>query len=487
MTAVKQKSMKLNMALNAVRGLLGIIFPLISFPYVSKILGVDNIGKYNFALSIVSYFTLFSGLGISTYAVREGSRIRNDTGRFQKFANEMFTINIIFTFIAYLLLAIMLFTVPKFYGYLSLIIILSLQIIFKTVGIEWLYSIYEDYAYITIRSIMFYIISIVMLFVFVKTSEDLLIYAGITVFSSAGSNVLNYIYARKYCKIGLNRKVSWKQHMKPILILFAMALTITIYVSSDTTILGFLCDDKIVGIYSVSTKVYSIVKTILASVLVVSIPRISAALGKNELKEFSEIATDIYSTLLTVALPAIVGIIILRKEIILIISNNNYIKAVSSLVILSIALFFCLGAWFWGQCILVPLKKEMVVFEVTIVSALVNIVLNFVMIPFWNENAAALTTMLAEGISFVWCSLKGKKYVKTIGIGSIIIKIIVGCSAIILISFFLKPLKKYIYMYTMIMIIVSVIIYFLIEIILKNDAVYGILKTVRRKFTQILP
>jgi len=145
----KNKSIKVNMILNAIKGLMSIFFPLISFPYVSKVLGVDNIGRYNFANSIISYFILLAGLGINTYAIREGARLREKENEFKQFANEMFSINILSTIISYVLFALLLIIVPKFQCYKTLLIILSLQIIFKTIGIEWIYSIYEDYAYIT--------------------------------------------------------------------------------------------------------------------------------------------------------------------------------------------------------------------------------------------------------------------------------------------------------------------------------------------------
>jgi O-antigen/teichoic acid export membrane protein len=345
----KTKSLKLNMVLNAIKGLMSVVFPLISFPYISRVLGVDNIGRYNFANSIISYIILAAGLGISTYAIREGARVRENHLEFEKFANEMFSINIVSTVVAYFILVVLLFAVPKFQEYMTLLIILSLQVIFKTIGIEWIYSIYEDYAYITVRSILFQVISLILLFVMVKNENDINNYAAITVISSVGSNVLNYFHARKYCRVKPTSVIDWKKHLKPIMILFAMSVTVTIYVSSDTTILGFLCDDHTVGIYSVSTKVYSIIKTVLSSVLVVSIPRLSAMLGKKDKAGFDAVSVDIYGTLLTIVAPAIVVLIALRKQIVLLISDAEYSTASSSLAILSVALLFCLGAWFWGQ------------------------------------------------------------------------------------------------------------------------------------------
>lgn len=477
----KNKSIKVNMILNAIKGLMSIFFPLISFPYVSKVLGVDNIGRYNFANSIISYFILLAGLGINTYAIREGARLRDKENEFKQFANEMFSINILSTIISYVLFVLLLIIVPKFQCYKMLLIILSLQIIFKTIGIEWIYSIYEDYAYITLRSIIFQIISLILLFVLVRNENSVNTYAAITVISAVGSNVLNYFHAKKYCKVNFVWKTDWNKHLCPIMVLFAMSVTVTIYVSSDTTILGFLCDDYTVGVYSVSVKIYSIVKTVLSSILIVSIPRLSALLGTNNKKEFNFVASDIYKTLLTVVIPAITGIILLRNQIVLLLSDVTYISASSSLLLLSIALFFCLGAWFWGQCILVPIKMEGTVFKITVVSALVNIGLNFVLIPIWKENAAALTTVIAEAISFIWCWYKGNKIVKLEGTIKSLLKIVVGCIAIIAVSLGCGRIFGSGNLYLIVTIIVSVVIYGVIEIILKNEALYGIIGIVKKK------
>lgn len=477
----EKKSIKLNMILNAIKGLLSVIFSLITFPYASKVLGVDNIGRFNFANSIISYFVLLAGLGIGTYAIREGARIRNNYEEFKDFSNEIFTINILSTLVSYALFLILLFFIPKFKDYSVLLIILSSQIIFTTIGIEWIYSIYEDFLYITIRSIAFQLVSIALLFLLVRDDNSLNLYAIVSVFSNVGTNILNYYHSKKYCRISITRKMNLKKHLKPIMILFGMAITISIYVSSDTTILGFFCDDYTVGIYSVSVKIYTIIKTILSAVLVVSIPRLSSLLGEKKKYEFNEVASDVYQTLLTVVIPAIVGIIVLRKQIILLISNDSYIGASSSLLLLSIALFFCLGAWFWGQCVLLPLKQENSVFLVTVISACANIGLNFLLIPIWKENAAALTTVIAEGMSFAWCWYKGNKIVKVTNMFSALIKVVIGTVSIIIISSITSSFLNDGVLYVVITIISSIVVYTLIEIILKNKAVYSIYNIVKKK------
>ena len=469
----RKKSLKLNMILNAIKGIMGIIFPLITFPYVSKILGVDNLGKYNFSQSIISYFILLGGLGISTYAIREGVQLKNDKLKFKMFADEMFSINLISTVVAYAILVVLIFLIPKLSDYRILLIILSLQIGFKTIGMEWIYSIFEDYAYITARSILFQFISLILLYTFVKNDQGVNIYATILVISSVGSNVLNYVHAKKYCCVSFTRKIDWKKHLKPIITLFGMSVTVIIYVSSDTTILGFICGDYSVGIYSVSVKIYVIVKTILSSVLIVSIPRLSALIGRRDIKGFEYVASEIYKTLMTILIPTVIGIIVLRKEIVLFISDYTFVVAIPSLVLLSIALIFCMCAWFWGQCILISFKKENIVLRATIASATLNICLNLVLIPIWKENAAAFTTLLAEGLAFIWCAYEGRKMVYLSGVGKTILKVFVGCIGIVVVAFVLKMLNLGSFLYMMLTVLISIAVYFIVEILLKNEVLLG--------------
>lgn len=476
------KSLKVNMVLNGIKGCLSVIFPLITLPYVTRVLGVEEIGKYNFSISVVSYFLLLAGLGINTYAIREGARIRDDEKKISDFASEMYTINIASTIISYFMLFILVFAVPRLREVKYVIFILSVQIILTTFGVEWVYSIFEDYLFITLRTIVIQIISLVLIFLIVRTQNDINQYALVTVIACAGTNVFNRINSKKYCKIKLKSGVAWKKHIKPILILFAMQATITIYVSSDTTMLGFINGNREVGIYSISTKIYGVVKSIISSVIVVSIPRVSSIISTNNKKLLDSTVSDIYSTIWTVALPAMMGLIILREPIILIISTEEFVAAETSLEILSIALIMCLGAYFWGQVILVPLRKESIVFKITIFSACLNVGLNFVLLPRWGQNAAAFTTFLSEGSSFLLCYLYGRKEVKLQGVAGDFIKTCIGCALMLAVDISLMRSISGMSKYAILLIVfmVSVIVYFAAEIALKNSSLKGLKRLIKR-------
>ena len=476
-----KKSMSLNAVMNALKTLMGVIFPLITFPYASNILQVENLGKVNFANSVCGYFLLFAGLGISSYAVREGSKYVNDREKLSAFSSEMFSINMITAVIAYLALFVTMLCSAKLRGYTDLLLIMSLQIFFTTIGTEWIFTIFEEYTYITVRGMIFQILSFAALFLFVKNQSDYCIYAGISVFASVGSNILNYFRARRYCAIHFTWKIDWKTHLKPIMIIFASTLATTLYVSSDTTILGILGSDYNVGIYAVAGKIYGIVKNLLSAVLVVSIPRLSHYAGIGAKKEFNQLFNNIFSALMVVVAPAVIGLILLSREVVLFISGESYLDAVQPLQILSLALLVCLFGWLYNSCVLLPCRKEKKLFFVTLVSGVLNVALNLVLIPYFKESAAAFTTLLAELCSMVMCIHYSKGLVELVFDWKIVGSVAVGCFGILAVCTVVKALPLPLLATIFTAVLGSVAVYGVILIALKNPLVLEYLAKFKQK------
>lgn len=470
---MRKKSLKINAILNGLRSILNILFPIITFPYISRVLQVKGIGIYNFSNSIVSYFLLIAALGINTYAIREGAKLRDNPKKMSQFASEIFTINIYSTNISYLLLFVCLCIFPKLHNYLVCILILSLQIFFTTIGTEWVYQIYEDYSYITIRSIIFQILSIVLLFIFVRSSQDYLKYAAITVFSAVGSNVLNFIHVRQYCHIGVIRKFNWRVHIKPIIILFFASVASMIYVNSDITVLGLMKNNYIVGIYSISSKVYQIVKTLISAILIVTVPRLAMLFGKNKIKEYKDILTKLTNVLVLFALPASTGLYMLAREVILLISGPKYLRSISSLQILCFAYIFSILAWILSDCVLIPAKRENCVLKSMSTSAIVNIVLNLALIPYWNENAAAFSTIIAELCMFITNYYFAKDLIHDVFVSRKLLRTFLsstlGCIGIVCVCLLCRQYIHSLLINTVFSIMFSAIMYGLILLLLKNE------------------
>ena len=476
-----QRSIGVNAGLNMIRTACQVIFPLITFPYVSRVLHVENIGIYNFCQSVISYFLLLAGLGISTYAIREGARYRDDEEKMALFASEVFSINFISTVLSYLILGACIFLIPRFNQYGQIMAVLSISIMFTLVGSEWIFQVYEDYKYITIRGILFQCISLILMFVFVKNSSDLFAYVWITVISCSGANILNAISRRKYCKIRLAINAKMLTHLFPILVLFATSVATTIYTNADTTMLGFLSGNKSVGLYSVSTKIYTIVKQMLAALIIVSIPRLSAYLGEKKIDCFNKTANQILNALVVIVVPAMVGMIALSRNIVFIIAGQEYVDAKISLEILSVALFFSIFGWFYTSCILIPCRCENKVLMATIVAALVNIGLNFILIPIFQQNAAAFTTVIAELLSMIITWWNGRKYFKVSFLKKDIGSVAIGCVAIWIVCSMTEKYISSVLISTAFSVIASVAAYMIILLIMKNQAVKLVLEILHIK------
>lgn len=476
------KSLKVNAMLNGIKTMMSIFFPLVTFPYATRVLQVENLGKVNFSSSVVSYFTLLAALGVSTYAIREGSANKNDNNKFNEFASQVFTINVISTVVAYLALFFIILLAPSLREYKILLFIQSSTIIFNTIGVEWIYSIYEDYAYLTIRSLIFQLVSMLLLFLLVKDTVDYYIYAVIIVLSNVGSNVLNYMHSRMYCKIKLTKKLNLKKHLKPILIIFSTSIATTIYVNSDLTMLGVMVGDYAVGLYSVSTKVYSVIKTVLSAVIIVTLPRLSFYLSNDMGEKYKNTVSKIFNSLSLLTLPTVVGINLLCNQIVMIISGVNYIEANVSLRILSIALVFSNFASFTTASVLLPMKKEKYILMATIASALVNVMLNLFLIPMFHQNGAALTTAIAELLVFLISYYHARKFIKIDGVVKNLATSSIGCVAMIVVSSIIKLFVVSTTLYTVFTIVGSIVIYLMVLLLLKNNLALELLNGIIKKF-----
>lgn len=472
---------KENTVFNTVKSVFSIIYPLITFPYISRILMTENVGKVNFGNSIVSYFSLVASLGVTTYAVRECSKFRSDRRELGRVSSEIFSINIWSTIIAYSALAVTLLFAKSLKNYRELIIIQSTTILFTTLGADWLNTAMEDFKYIAIRTVLMQILSIVLMFTFVRKSDDYLKYAMISVIASSGANVVNILYRRKFCKTRFVFKCNLKRHLPPILILFSLVLTQTIYTTSDITILGLIKGDYQVGLYSTSVKVYNIINTLVASVAWVVIPQLSVAYADNDYSKVNELVKYSLNFIIVLGLPCLVGMNLIAREIITLIAGIEYVDAALSLRILSISLLFSfLGGWI-GNTMLLPSGKERVCLWASIASATVNIILNFILIPYWGLYAAAATTAFSEFVGFVIQLLFVGKNIKITGLGKMLTGPVIGGVIITIVCFIVKRYVFSDYLIAILSVVLAAIAYFLVLLITGNEFMLSFVKPIFKK------
>ncbi len=401
---VSPKSLKKNAALNMTKTVMSLVFPLITFPYSSRVLGPVYIGKVNFAQSVVSYFALVAALGISTYAVRESAKLRDDRKNLSVFVKEIFSLNMISTVIAYILFALALLVVPAFGAYRNLLCICGASILFATLGMDWLYTGLEEFKYITVRSIFFQFISLVLLFVFVKNQNDYLKYAGISVVSSVGSNICNFIHARHFVDLSVKAQ-TLKKHLKPVFTLFAMSAAVSIYTVLDTTMLGFIKGDEAVGIYTAATKINRMVIMMITAATAVLLPRLSYYADKDR-NEFLRLANKAVQFVVMFSVPCAAGLFVLAEPAVILFSGEQFLPAIPVMKIMNAVIVFIGLSNVIGIQVFMSVGKERFSLFSVIVGAATNFVMNMILIPRFGASGAAIGTVCAEfsvtAIQFVW-------------------------------------------------------------------------------------
>lgn len=390
-------SLKKNIALNVTKTLFSLIFPLITFPYASRILLPDGIGKVNFARAVIEYFVLIATLGISVYGIREAAKVRDDKVRLSKITKELFIINIVSTLFAYILLAFAMLCVPKLSSYRALLCVISATILFTALGLDWLYTAVEDFEYITKRYIFFNALSLVLLFVFVKEQKDYLWYASISVFANVGSNILNFIHSRKYIDFSIVHQLEFKKHLKPVCVLFAMAIAIKVYTVLDTTMLGFLCNDWQVGIYTAAIKIDKIILSLVVAACAVLLPRLSYY-SENDVEKFNKLAYKGLDILLMVSVPCCIGLFLLSYHVIMLLSGEHYIESVPVMRIMNPIILIIGMSNFIGMQLFMPLRKERYTLYSVVCGAVFNFILNLILIPRYQALGAAISTLCAEAV-----------------------------------------------------------------------------------------
>jgi len=397
----KQKSIKLNFIMNALLTMSSILFPLITYPYVSRVLLPEGMGKVSFAISFVTYFSMFAQLGIPTYGIRACAKVRDDKEKLSKTVHELFIINMVISVFVYLVFFATIYLVPKLRAEKGLYFITSLIIIFNTIGVEWLYKGLEEYTYITLRSLIFKIITVIAMFLLVHEQKDYVAYGFISIIAASGSGVINFINARKYINIKKNVKYHFREHFKPIAIFFAMSCATTIYTNLDTIMLGFISTDADVGYYNAAVKVKTILVSVVTSLGAVLLPRCSYYYQQGNLDEFKRISKKALHFVMLISIPLMIYFMVFAEKVIFFLSGKSYLNAILPMQIIMPTLLFIGMTNILGIQMLVPMGKEKVVLISEVAGAVTNFVLNVILIPRYAAVGAAIGTLVAEFIVLI--------------------------------------------------------------------------------------
>lgn len=403
----KQKSIRLNYLMNCILTGSSMIFPLLSYPYVSRILQPEGMGKVTFANSMVAYFALVAMMGIPTYGIRACARVRDDKEMLSRTVWEILVINFIMTLIVYVAFGISLFLVSRLAQDRTLFAFMGISIGLQALGAEWLFKALEEYSYITIRSLLFKVLALILMFLCIHRKEDYVIYGVLTLIAGMGSNICNFFRMRRYILPfgkslgGITREVVRKaaeKHLKPVGIFFAMAAATTIYTNLDVVMLDFMRGDVETGYYGTAVKIKVVLVSFVTALGGVLLPRMSYYAERKMNREFRKTINRAFLFVGSLSVLLCIFFIYFAKYSILIISGEDFLPAVGTMQIIMPTLILIGFSNLCGMQILVPLGLEKQVLYSELAGALTDIGINLWLIPTMGAKGAAIGTLIAEAV-----------------------------------------------------------------------------------------
>lgn len=476
------QSVKVNYILNLINTGTQMLFPLITFPYVCRVIEADGIGQINFFQSIISYISLFTCLGIPMYAIREIARDRSDVVQMNRTAMEILLLHSMLTLVGYAIVAILCLTVPQIQVNIPLFLILSLTIFFTAIGCEWFYQGIEDFKYITIRGLIIKTISVVLLFIFVKSKTDLLYYGCYTVFGVLGGNIFNFFRLRKYIHREniIFSELHIKRHIKPVLKVFSFSVVTSIYLQLNTVLLGFLKNALAVGYFAAATKVMQMLLTMSACLGSVMMPRASHLIAENKEDEFNRLIQKSYDFTLAIALPMTIGLIFCAPSLITALCGVKFEHSIlPSQIIAPIILMVAISNVF-GIQVLFPKGKINIVTLCCGIGAVADLILNLCLIPLFSYIGTSIAYLGAEVATTVSMYFIGRRYIPIIYFKKSHLTYALGCVVMAFALYGLSLLQLPTFTILLLQGCCGVLAYFIILCICKDEMLVQILSKIKR-------
>ena len=474
-----QKSLVKNSIFNIIYTVANILFPFVTSVYVSRILLPAGVGKVAAAQNLASYFVTLAALGLPSYGVREFAKVREDEKRKNSLFTELITLNLISTTVAVVAYAAFLIYNNGFKGEWALYICCGLTICFNYLNIDWIYQGLEEYGYITVRSIVIKLLSLVLLFVFVRSRKDYVAYALLTSLALGGNYIFNVIHARKMVRFSFEN-LNIKRHIKPVLYIAGIIFMSTIYNKVDVTMLNVLATDEAIGFYSYSQKTVNIVLTICAAVTATLLPRLSYCY-ENDKDGFYKLLDKGFQILCLAVGPLTIGLLLVADQAVLLLYGSEFLP--SGLTIkLMCPLIIIKG---FGDLLCYQLayssKNERILLPASALASVVNIIANAILIPMFAQNGAVIASVLSEFTTNIIQLIYLKKKVKySFRLKSVAISV-VSTTVMALVVAFAMRFEFPLIIAMFFEVLLGAVSYLVINIALHNQILYELVDKVKDK------
>ena len=388
-------SIKRNFGYNLILTIANYIFPVITYPYITRVLGVGNIGACNYVDSIINYFVLFSTLGVGSLGVREIARCKdNKTERISVFSN-LLLFNMVMTLLSITILVICTYSFQALYPYKKFLLIGIIKLLFTPLTIEWFYQGIQIFRYITIRTILIRILYIIALFLFVHNESDVYIYYILTTITIILNAIWNLFYSRHFVKLSF-KGIKLKLFIMPIMIFGYYRILTSLYTTFNTFYLGMTSGDVEVGYFTTATKINAIIMSVFTAFTTVMVPKVAEMLHEGKKEELKIIADKTFSVLTTLALPIIVLCFFCAEQIIRIIAGNGFEGAVPAFRIVVVLILIIGIEQIVIQQFLMASKNNKTIFIVSSVGAVIGLSVNFILTPTFGSIGSSIAWAFSE-------------------------------------------------------------------------------------------
>lgn len=391
---MSKKSITKNYIYNMVYQVLILILPLITTPYLSRVLGAEGIGIYSYTYAIVTYFILFGSLGVALYGQREIAYKQDNPSARKKAFIEINIFRFVTIFIATGFYYVLFVNGKEYQLYYKILI---LELIAAAFDISWFFQGLEEFKKTVTRNVLVRICSVTLVFILVKTKEDLAKFTLIYSLADLIGNLSLWLYLPKYLKGVKVSNISVKQHIPHIIMLFIPQIANQVYKILDTTMIGWLVTNKAeTGYYEQGHKVIRLLLTIVNSLGVVMIPRMANAFANNDKKQINSYMKMSFNFTFFLSFPIMLGIISISKAFVPIFFGVGYEKVVYIIYLLSPMVLLMGVENVIGTQYLLPIKKQKEYTSSVTIGVVVNFILNYILITLYEAIGAAIATVLSQ-------------------------------------------------------------------------------------------
>ncbi len=477
------KSLKKNIVFNVIYDVCNVLFPLVTSIYVSRIILPEGIGSVSYAQNIASYFVSLAALGIPAYGIREIAKVRDDRRLTNKTFSELFIINAVTTLVSTVLYCALIFSRLGASFDRKLAICFGVSVLFNLINIDWLYKGEEEYVYIACRSIFIKAVALVSVFIFVKTKDDYVNYAIITVLSLGGNYFYNIFHARKYVKITF-KGLQFKRHFTPIMVLALSIFLSSIYSKIDITMLGSMSNKTATGLYTNASKISEIVIVACTSISAVFLPRLSYYY-KFDREKFMSLITFGVKILLFLSIPAAVAIFILAPQAIELLFGKEFVPGASTLRILAVLIIIkSLGDLLCYQLVICT-GNEKQRLPAYVAASVANVVLNALLIPVLNEKGAAIASVVSELIVNAYQFFKMRKIIRIPFSKAALFQALISSAAMGVVVFFITRITLPLIITTAVSVLSGLLVYIALNLIMKNELILMAKDAVNKKIKEL--